>query len=359
MRLLVVTNDYPPKPGGIQQYLRGMVDAYPDPIRVLAPADDADDDDRIVRHHKRFMWPTPAVRRWIEGQAKEFEADFLLFGAPTPLPVLGRRLRTSLGIPFGVLSHGAELTLPGAVLGLRQVIAGPLKAADVRLAVSNYTGGVVERLAKRPVDVIGTGVDTAHFSPDGAGPDAAANTGATLGCVSRFVPRKGQRRVLEAAAELRRRGRDVEVLLVGRGRLEPKLRRLAAELEVPTRFEVGVPWSRLGELYREIDIFCMPCRSRWFGLETEGFGLVYLEAAATGLPVLAGTSGGAPETVVPGETGFVVDSVAHIVEASEMLLDDPARAALMGERGRKRVEHEFTWAASTQRLLAVLEAATP
>ena len=356
MRLLVVTNDYPPRPGGIQQYLLGLVAAYPHPVRVLAPADpEAEQDERVVRSSKSFMWPTRSVGAWVEEQARDFDADFILFGAPTPLPRLGPKLRQRLGIPYGVLAHGAELTLQGAVPGLRQAIAKPLREADVRLAISDFTAGVVERLAKRPVDVIGTGIDTGDFGP--ISPPAETSQPSpviTIGCVSRFVPRKGQARVLAAAAELRRRDHDVDVLLVGAGRLEKRLRRQAQELGVPTRFEVDVPYSRLGDLYREIDIFCMPCRSRWFGLEIEGFGLVYLEAAATALPVLAGTSGGAPETVVPGETGFVVDTVEHIVEATDMLLSDPERASAMGQRGRERVLESFTWEATTRRLLDAL-----
>ncbi len=350
MRLLVVTNDFPPKPGGIQQYLKGLVDAYSHPIRVLAPADkDAEPDARVVRHSKSFMWPTSSVRNWIEAEAKEFGADYILFGAPTPLPRLGKRLRSSLGVPFAVLSHGAEVTIPAAIPVLRRLVSGPLRAADARLAVSQFTAEAVRRLSKLPVEVIGVGVDTDSFAlPD------QPRRGATVGCVSRFVPRKGQTRLLKAAAELRKRGREVDVLLVGRGRLGQTLGKLSERLQVPTRIEVGVPWDLLGELYAQMDIFCMPCRSRWFGLEAEGFGLVYLEAAAAGLPVLAGTSGGAPETVVPGETGFVVHTVDHIVEALEMLLDDRERAQSMGEKGRQRVLEEFTWPATADRLLAAL-----
>jgi phosphatidylinositol alpha-1,6-mannosyltransferase len=177
-----------------------------------------------------------------------------------------------------------------------------------------------------------------------------------VGCVSRFVPRKGQHRLIAAATELRRRGLAVTVLLVGKGRTEPRLRRLAERSGVPVRFEIDVPWERLGDLYREMDVFCMPCRSRWGGLEVEGLGLVFLEAAATGLPVLAGDSGGAPETVAPGETGFVVRSVADIVDGLESVLDDPERAAAMGRAGRERVGREFTWDRVVERLLAGLAA---
>jgi phosphatidylinositol alpha-1,6-mannosyltransferase len=127
---------------------------------------------------------------------------------------------------------------------------------------------------------------------------------------------------------------------------------------VPARFEVDVPWSRLPELYSEMDIFCVPCRSRWGGLEVEGLGLVYLEAAAAGLPVLAGTSGGAPETVVPGATGYVVHEVDDIVEGLSMLLADPTLREMMGGRGRGRVVSEFTWDRVVERLAAGLASAS-
>lgn len=125
--------------------------------------------------------------------------------------------------------------------------------------------------------------------------------------------------------------------------MEEKLRRLADRSTVPVRFEVDVPWLQLADLYRSMDVFCMPCRSRWAGLEVEGLGLVFLEAASTGLPVLAGSSGGSPETVVPGETGFVVDSVGDIVEGLEILLNDRKRAREMGAKGRRRVVDEYVW----------------
>ena len=167
------------------------------------------------------------------------------------------------------------------------------------------------------------------------------------------MPRKGQHRLVEAAAQLAARGLPVELLFVGRGRLEARLRRMTARRGVPARFEVGVPWDRLAPLYKEMDAFCMPCRSRWAGLEVEGLGMVYLEAAATGLPVLAGTSGGAPETVIPGETGFVVDRVSDIVSGLELVLKGD-RAIDFGAAGRERVEREFTWDHVIQRLLTAL-----
>ena len=356
MRLLLITNDYLPKPGGIQQYLGNLVTAYPHPIHVLAPADaPTGHDELITRHRSRFMWPTPAVAAWAEEQARRFEPDVVLFGAPYPLPWLGPRLRERLGVPYGVLGHGAEVTIPAAFPITRQLVARPMRRADVLFAVSRFTAGRMARLTGTAPVIIGAGIDASAFHPDPAG--LLHRDPPVLGSVSRFVPRKHHDWVIEAAAHLRSRGAPVDVLIVGRGRLESRLRRLAERLAVPVRFEVDVPWSRLGDLYREMDVFCMPCRSRWAGLETEGFGLVFLEAAASGLPVLAGDSGGAPETVVPGETGFVVHSLRDVVEGAEILFADRERARAMGAAGRERVEREFTWDKAIERFVAGLAGA--
>lgn len=348
MRLLLVTNDFPPKPGGIQMYLKNVVDAYPDDIHVVAPFDeDAESDEHCVtRGRQKFMLPTSETARVIRSAAHRFGPDAILFGAPHPLPLLGRALREDVGVPFGVLSHGAEVTVAGAVPGARQVLGRALASADVRFAVSRFTARRVERICKQPVELIGSGVDLETFAP-GSGP--TDNAIPVVGCVSRFVPRKGQKRLLQAVARLES---DVEVLLVGTGRSEAELRAEAEELGVRTRFEVDVPWSELPGLYRQMDIFCMPCKSRWGGLEFEGLGLVFLEAAASGLPVLAGDSGGSPETILPGESGFIVSDVDDIVDGLEILLSDTERARTMGERGRRFVEDEFTWERVIERLYA-------
>ncbi|OFW65623.1 MAG: hypothetical protein A2Z12_02320 [Actinobacteria bacterium RBG_16_68_21] len=352
MRILVVTNDYPPKPGGIQQYLVGLVGALPAEVRVLAPRDDGAAGERAVRRDpRRFMWPTGRIGRWVRSEIEDFAPDIVLFGAPHPLAHLGPSLRRATGVPYGVLCHGAEVILPAAVPGLRSMIRYPLRHADVLFAVSHYTAGHAERLARRPVRTVGAGVD-GSFSPGDRPPDVPV-----VGCISRFVPRKGQRRVLAALAALRDEGRAVEGLFVGSGRDEAVLRRLADRLHVPCRFEVAVPYHRLGDLYRELSIFAMPCRSRWFGLEAEGLGVVFLEAAASGLPVIVGDSGGAPETVVPGVTGFVVDGVDTLTDAIRLLLDDPRLADEMGRKGRRRVADDWSWTAVADRFMQGLSAA--
>lgn len=359
MRLAVVTNDYPPKPGGIQQYLGNLVDAWPDDVLVLGPndgpANETDRGEAVVRRGTAgFMWPTPRVRRWVMAELQSFEPNAVLFGAPYPLSRLAPALREALDVPIGVLGHGAEVVIPAAIPGIRSVLRSTLRAADVRFAVSRFTQQRLRRLTSLPVHYVGAGVDIDRFVPD---PNRPSGSPPVLGCVSRFVPRKGQDRVLRAAAQLVKQGTPVRVLIVGKGRKEHSLRRLADRLGVDAQFAVDVPWRELPELYASIDVFCMPCRSRWGGLEIEGLGLVFLEAAAAGVPVLAGSSGGSPETVDPGRTGYVVHSVDDITQAVERILSEPDRAREMARLGRNRVEQEFTWAAVATRFRAGFSAA--
>ncbi len=300
------------------------------------------------------MWPTREVRRWIEDHVAGFAPEVVLFGSPYPLALLGPDLKRRTGLPYVVIAHGAEVTVPTAIPGLRRAIARSLQSADTVFAVSEFTADRAARLSPGNVALLGAGVDIEVFRPRSHQPTGdsaswsavAAGTMAeifTLGCVGRFVPRKGQTRVLRAAAELQSRGHRIDVLMVGWGRHERRLRRLATRLGVPTRFEISVPWDVLPEMYRQMDAFAMPARTRWFGLEFEGLGICYLEAAATRIPVVAGSSGGAPETVEQGRTGFVADSVAGIVEAVELLLTDPARVLAMGAAGRERISSDYTW----------------
>jgi len=353
LRLLVVTNDYPPKPGGIQQWLGNLVDHFDGEVRVLAPADGparTATGEAIVRSHRtRFMWPTRSVASWVAAEASEFEAEAILFGAPHPLPSMIPRLRRSFSGPIAVMTHGAETTLPAAFPISRQWLAHTLRRADVLLAVSRFTAGRVSQLSGKEVTPTGAGVDPATFTP---GDIPAAPI---VGCVSRFVPRKGQARLIKAATRLRRSGIPVELVLVGKGRKEAALRRLASRREVPVRFEVDVPWEALPGLYRDMAVFAMPSRSRWFGLEVEGLGIVYLEAAAAGLPVVAGDSGGAPEAILPGVTGYVASGVSSLEEALRRLLSNRSRAARMGADGRAWVEAEHTWRHVADRVRAALD----
>ncbi|KAA3639121.1 MAG: glycosyltransferase family 1 protein [Armatimonadetes bacterium] len=346
VRLLIVTNDYPPKPGGIQMYLQSLVDAYPDEVHVVAPADRKAPaaESGVTRGHRRWMLPTKRTRQLVVDAVHDFGPDAILFGAPHPLTSLGPSLRDEFDIPFGVVNYGAEVTLPAAVPGIKQWLGKTLAAADVNFAISRYTEVNVVHLTKKPVVYIGAGVDIDTFVPPANPPE---NVKPVIGCVSRFVPRKGQDRVVEAASLVED---DVQVMLVGKGRTEQRIRKKAEQLGVDVRFEIDVPWADLAGLYQGMDVFVMPCRSRWGGLEAEGLGLVFLEAAACGVPVIAGNSGGAPETVIPGQTGYIATESKAIAKHLTALLADPQKAAAMGAAGRVHVESEFTWPRVVERV---------
>jgi phosphatidyl-myo-inositol dimannoside synthase len=345
----IVTNDFPPQPGGIQQYLGSLVAAYPGEVTVLAPAGGpADTPATVIRRRGRFLWPTPRVVDWVAAELGNAGVDAVLFGAPWPLAAMTDRLRRRLDLPIGVIGHGAEVTFPAAVPGVRPALRRSLEAPDVRFAVSRYTAGRIERLTCRQAHHLGAGVDLDRFHP----PPPAANPVPVIGCVSRFVPRKGQHLLLDAAAELAGEGHRLDIVVAGKGRMESALRRRAARLRVPVRFFVDAPWDQLPAIYGMLDVFAMPCTSRWFGLEVEGLGLVFLEAAACGLPVVAGDSGGSSETVEDGDTGFVVRNRTGLVDALRTLVTDPEQRLRMGAAGRARVEAAFTWPAVVERLLA-------
>jgi phosphatidylinositol alpha-1,6-mannosyltransferase len=368
VNLLLVTNDFPPRSGGIQQYCHNLVRRLPpDQVVVYAPAwtgagaFDAAQAFRVVRHPGTTMLPVPDVLRRTVALAREVRPDVICFGAAFPLGLLAGRITRATGVPCVGFTHGVEVAVGRVPLVSRLLVR---VAADLRLvtAVSRWSAARVRRAVRGrcPVELLPAGVaaDAYHPGVDGLG------SAPVCVCVSRLVPRKGQDRLIEAWPRVVARVPEARLLLVGGGPYERRLRRLAAASPVADRIHLTgeVAGEELPAHYAAGDVFAMPCRTRWLGLDLEALGVVFLEAAATGLPVVAGRSGGAPETVSEGVTGTVVDGrrPGPVGEAMAGLLADPARARAMGAAGRRRVEAEFSWeavVARLQQLLAVAGAA--
>jgi phosphatidylinositol alpha-1,6-mannosyltransferase len=371
-RTLVVTNDFPPRPGGIQAFVHNLaVRRPPGSVVVYAPAwpgaaaFDAAQPFPVVRHPSSLMLPEPRVLRRARDIAAAEGCDSVLFGAAAPLGLLTRALRASGVERFVALTHGHEAAwaqLPPAGLVLRRIGDD----VDIMTYLGEYTRNRIARAlspaAAARMARLAPGVDESVFRAGAGGAEIRAELGLTdrpvVVCVSRLVPRKGQDTLIRCWPRVLRAVPDAALLLVGGGPHRAALEKLAAATGVAgaVRFTGSVPWDRLPAHYDAGDVFAMPCRTRRRGLDVEGLGIVYLEASATGLPVIAGDSGGAPDAVVPGETGLVVPgrSTDAVADALVALLRDPGRAAAMGEKGRSWVEREWRWEIQAARLAALL-----
>ena len=367
MSHLLVTNDFPPKVGGIQSYLWELWRRLPpDQVTVLttshpdAAAFDASQSFRVERAGPVLL-PTPGLARRVRALAYEAGARLVVLDPALPVGLIGPHL----GLPYAVVLHGAEVTVPGRLPGTRAALARVLGRAVHVVAAGGYPAAEARRAAggtTPPVTVVPPGVDGDRFRPlsDDERAKARADFGLPEGgdlvvSVGRLVPRKGMDVLIRAAALLGPGRPDLVVAVAGQGRDLARLRRLCIDTEVPVRFLGRVPDDRLPSLYGCADVFAAPCRSRWSGMEQEGFGIVFLEAAACGVAQVAGDSGGAAEAVVDGETGLVVrrpSDPAAVAVAIAGLLDDPLRREAMGEAARRRAVEKFSY----DRLAATLAA---
>ncbi|MCT9930120.1 glycosyltransferase family 4 protein [Planotetraspora sp. A-T 1434] len=368
-RTLIVTNDFPPRAGGIQAFVHGLASRRPpESVTVYAPrwegceSFDVRQPYEVVRHPGTLMLPTRRVARTAAVLARD--CDTVVFGAAAPLGLLAPAVRAAGPSRVVMLTHGHEASwarLPLARGLLRRIGEG----ADV----VTYLGGYTRRrlapvIPESKLVRLAPGVDTSVFHPGAGGDDVRKSLGLegrpVVVCVSRLVLRKGQDMLVRAWPGVLRHVPDAALLLVGGGPSRQALQRAAARHGVKESvvFTGSVPWTALPAYYDAGDVFAMPCRTRLAGLDVEGLGIVYLEASATGLPVVAGSSGGAPDAVRHGETGLVVDgtSPAGIARALVELLADPARARAMGERGRAWIEEEWGWDRVAARFARLLTA---
>lgn len=365
MKHLLVTNDYPPKIGGIQSLLwEWWRRLPPERFAVLtsphaeAAAFDAEQAYRIERTREPVLLPHPWMVRRIDQLAADFGADLVVLDPAVPLGIVG----PSLKLPYDVVLHGAEVTVPGRLPGSRQLLARVLRNARHIVSAGEYAGREAERAAGRslPITVVPPGVDTVRFRPLDVHQRRAArerfevaDDAELVVSVSRLVPRKGFDVAIRAVAALAAGRPRLELLIAGGGRDDRRLRKLAAESKAPVRFLGRVSNDDLPLLYGCADVYTMACRTRWGGLEQEGFGIVFIEAAACGVPQVAGRSGGAHEAVADGATGLVVDAPddwREVAAAIEALLDDPARRAEMGVAARRRAVEEFSYDLLARRL---------
>jgi phosphatidylinositol alpha-1,6-mannosyltransferase len=384
-RVLLVTNDFPPRRGGIQSYLGEFVSRLGKPgskagseapshdVTVYAPkwkGADAFDEAahaagyRVVRHPGTLMLPGPAVDGRMRRLIAERDIDTVWFGAAAPLALLAQHAREAGATRVLASTHGHEVgwsMLPVARSVLRRIG----DTTDVVTFVSRYTRS---RFAAAfgpaaSLEYLPPGVDTDRFRPDPAGRAELRDRyrlgeRPTVVCVSRLVPRKGQDVLIKALGSIRRRVDGAALVIVGNGPYLETLRGLARDCGVADHvtFTNAVPGDELPAHHALADVFAMPCRTRGAGMDVEGLGIVFLEASATGVPVIAGDSGGAPEAVQHNKTGLVVDgrSADKVADAVTELLTDRDRAAAMGAAGRQWVTSQWRWDTLAARLADLL-----
>ncbi|HEX6339202.1 MAG TPA: glycosyltransferase family 4 protein [Jiangellaceae bacterium] len=373
-RTLVVTNDFPTRRGGIESFVFALCNRLPADEVVVYTASmsgDGELDARlpypVVRDPASTLLPTPAVRRRVGQVFRDHDCDSVLFGAAAPLGLMARSLRELGAGRIVGLTHGHETwwaKVPPASKALHSIG----ESCDVLTYVSEFCrwriSPALSPSARQRMVRLAPGVDSATFQPGQGGAQIRAGLGIDPGrpvllSVSRFIARKGQDSLIRAMPQIIAKVPDALLLLVGDGPYRRKLERLVREhrVEESVMFAGAVPWSAAPAWFDAGDVFAMPCRTRLGGLEPEALGIVFLEAQASGCPVLVGDSGGAPETVLDGETGYVVDArdPAVIAARAAELLGDPGLAGVLGDKARAWVQQEWSWdrsVATLRRLLA-------
>jgi phosphatidyl-myo-inositol dimannoside synthase len=374
-RHLLVTNDFPPKVGGIQNYLWELWKRLdPASFVVLTASSHADAAAFDAEQHERgvhiervpesiLYFPTPRALAQVRRCIAAYDIDLVLFDPALPLGLLGPRL----GVPYGVVLHGAEVTVPGRVPGARAALAHVLRGSSIVISAGSYPAAEGRRAAghlSAPVVEVPPGVDTSAITPLLAAQRRAARSrlglpseGPLIVSVSRLVPRKGMDVLIEAADRLAPSYPDLVVAIGGVGRELDRLTRQAASSLVSVSLLGRVSDEDRAALLGAADVFVMACRNRWLGLEQEGFGIVFLEAAAAGVPQIAGDSGGAAEAVLHGETGLVVsdpEDPGRVAEALRTLLAEPKLRKRMGRAARARAQASFDYDVLASRLASTL-----
>jgi phosphatidylinositol alpha-1,6-mannosyltransferase len=301
-----------------------------------------------------MLVPSRAVLHAIQDAAAAHDTDRILFGTPWPLVLLGSALERR-GLRYAVTVHGAETIIPGALPLLRKRMAGALARAELLLPVSDFTKEKLTTLllgtghALPRMELLRPHIDLDRFTPRARSDETRRRLGVSpeekmLLCFGRLVRRKGVHRLVAAYPELARRTPGTVIVAAGTGPEEARLRRLVDRTGARVVLAGRIAEGEAASVYASADVFVLPVRDRWRGLEVEGLGVVLLEAAASGVACITGRSGGTPEAVLDGVTGLVVDAGDRrsLVDAVAALLEDPDRARRMGAAGRRHVERHFS-----------------
>ena len=375
-KILCITNDFGPRAGGIETFVIGLIERLPagSVIVYTSAQENSNDYDRtwlekygveVIRDKAKILLPTPGVAFCVNSLVRDRSIETVFFGAAAPLGLLSHGLRRAGVKKIVALTHGHEVWW-SKVWPFKWAIKRMSRSIDHLTYLGEYTHQVISRAvtkkAASSMVKIAPGIDTDHFAPVDASALRAKlglTEKKTIVSVGRLVHRKGQDILIEAMPEICRRIPDAHLVMIGEGPYRSYLenRRKLLGLEEKVTFIGRIQYADLPTYICVGDLFVMPSRSRLAGLEVEGLGIVYLEASACGLPVIAGNSGGAPDAVLAGETGLVVDGtkVNDVASAVVELLSDPMRSQRMGKRGREWIVQEWRWEIWASRFAQLLK----
>ncbi|MEN9687608.1 MAG: hypothetical protein RL381_620 [Actinomycetota bacterium] len=376
-RYLCITNDFGPRAGGIETFVIGLIERFPKGSVIVYTSSQPDSEPfdkawmenfgvKVIRDKSKILLPTFRVGRAVRKVLRENQIERVFFGAAAPLALLSQGLRRAGATRIVALTHGHEVWW-AKVWPFSMAIHRIGSGTDHLTYLGNYTASQIARAlskkAQRAMVRIAPGIDTYHFAPDPTAGQVRKELGLedkkVIVSVGRLVHRKGQDILIEALPTILKTEPSAHILMIGEGPYREYLVKRASELGV-TNSITFIGRIQYVDLPRYIcvgDFFAMPSRSRLAGLEVEGLGIVYLEASACGLAVIGGKSGGAPDAVLEGETGFAVDgtSPAEVAQAALTLLRNPQLAKKMGERGREWIIQEWRWEIWSKAFNALLD----
>jgi phosphatidylinositol alpha-1,6-mannosyltransferase len=364
-KIICVTNDFGPRAGGIETFVIGLIERLPRGSVTVYTSQQGDTraydqswldqfEVKVIRDRSKILLPTPRVNREVRKVIAAENIRVAFFGAAAPLAIMARGLR-KVGVRKIVsLTHGHEVWW-AKLWPFKWAIRYIGNNVDHLSYLGDFTRKEISRaLSQKAIASmvkIAPGIDTEHFAPQSTAFELRQSLGLAdkkvIVSVGRLVHRKGQDSLISALPEILKHHPDAHILMVGQGPYRQELEKLAAKLAVEgsITFIGRIQYADLPRYICVGDIFAMPSRSRLAGLEVEGLGIVYLEASACGLPVIAGKSGGAPDAVIDGETGITVDgrTPSEIAKIAISLFDNPVKAQAMGARGREWINSNWRW----------------
>ena len=374
--VLFVTNDFGPRAGGIETFVIGLIERRPFGQTIVYTSAQAGSEAydqawkanfgvTVIRDRAKILLPTPRVAQNLARIVKESNIQVAAFGAAAPLGLLSASMKRAGVRKTVALTHGHEVWW-AKVFPFNCALRKIGTSVDSLTYLGEFTQQAISKslskAAAQKMVKIAPGIDVDHFSPQDSTQlrkELKIDDKRVIVSVGRLVHRKGQDHLIQAMPEILKRVPDAHILMVGQGPYLSHLKKLVQELNLVDHvsFIGRIQYAQLPQYICAGDIFAMPSRSRFFGLEVEGLGIVYLEASACGLPVIAGSSGGAPDAVLVGVTGMVVDGENNQESAAgaiKLLQDLPASKA-MGLAGREWIIENWRWEIWSDRFNKLLQ----